>query len=477
MSKNTLSSKTKTGLVWSSIERFAAQGVQFLFGVILARLLSADDYGIIAMPMIFLAIAQSFVDSGFANAIIRKEELTQRDLSTAFFFNIIVGVFCYFVLFCCSPIIADFYSTPILSSLLKVTSLVVLFNSLAIVQQALLTRTINFKKQAYATLSAAILSGLLGVWMAVSGYGVWALVIQQTGSSFIRLLIFWCVSKWRPTCEWSNDSFHYLWGFGSKMLASSLLDTIYKNIYPLVIGKFYTSAQLGYYTRSLQFSQLPSTNITGILKRVTYPVMSSIQNDDDKLSSVFQRTLRVSAFVMFPLMFFLFGVSSPLINIILTEKWAGSIPLLQILCLGMIWYPIDALNLNLLMIKGKSDLFLRLEVIKKIVGAIILMITIPMGIQLMCVGFSAYCFLEIVFDTFYTGRFFDYGLIKQLRDLFPSFILSCIILSLILVTNEFVENQYLQLLVDSVICLLFIAFSGPLFRMKEYYMLKEFMTK
>ena len=274
MSDN-LKSKTKKGLVWSMIERFATQGVQFLFGIILARLLSPEDYGTIAMPLVFLAIAQCFIDSGFSTALIRKPNLTEDDLSTAFYFNIGVGVVCYLALFFSSPLIADFYNTPILADLLKVTALATLFNPLCAVQQAILTRKIDFKTQAVVSLSGAIVSGVVGLLMAYNGYGVWSLVFQQVGGYLIRTVLLWVLGKWKPKRRWSWDSFHYLWGFGSKMLGSGLLDTTYNNIFPIVIGKFFSAVDLGNYTRAQQFSTLPSSNLTGVLQRVTFPVLSS----------------------------------------------------------------------------------------------------------------------------------------------------------------------------------------------------------
>ena len=236
-----LKQKTQKGLLWSFVERFATQGVQFLFGIILARLLSPEDYGIIAMPLVFLAIAQCFIDSGFSGALIRKPDLTEDDLSTAFYFNIGVGVVCYILLFLTSPLIADFYHTPILANLLKVTALATLFNPLCAVQQAILTRKIDFRTQAIVSLSGAIISGIIGLGMAYNGFGVWSLVCQQVGGYVIRTILLWIKVKWKPKKIWSKESFKYLWGFGSKMLGSGLLDTTYNNIYPIVIGKFFSA--------------------------------------------------------------------------------------------------------------------------------------------------------------------------------------------------------------------------------------------
>ena len=293
MQQESLKNKTKKGLAWSMIERFATQGVQFLFGIILARLLSPDDYGVIAMPLVFLAIAQCIIDSGFSTALIRKPELTEDDLSTAFYFNIGIGILCYAVLFFSSPLIADFYHTPILSSLLKVTALAVLFNPLCAVQQAILTRKIDFKTQAIVSLSGAVVSGIVGLYMAYNGFGVWSLVFQQVGGYVMRTILLWILGKWKPKRKWSWESFHYLWGFGSKMLGSGLLDTIYNNIYPIVIGKYFCANDLGNYTRAQQFATLPSSNVTGVLQRVTFPVLSSIQNEDERLAKNYRKILKL----------------------------------------------------------------------------------------------------------------------------------------------------------------------------------------
>lgn len=421
MQQESLKNKTKKGLAWSMIERFATQGVQFLFGIILARLLSPDDYGIIAMPLVFLAIAQCIIDSGFSTALIRKPELTEDDLSTAFYFNIGIGILCYAVLFFSSPLIADFYHTPILSSLLKVTALAVLFNPLCAVQQAILTRKIDFKTQAIVSLSGAILSGIVGLSMAYNGFGVWSLVFQQVGGYLIRTILLWILGKWKPKRKWSWESFHYLWGFGSKMLGSGLLDTIYNNIYPIVIGKYFSAQDLGNYTRAQQFSSLPSSNVTGVLQRVTFPVLSSIQNEDERLAKNYRKILKLSAFLVFPMMLMLSAIANPLVRILLTDKWIGCVILLQIVCFQMMWYPIHAINLNLLTVKGRSDLFFRLEIFKKIMGVCIMFITIPHGIIWMVSGGIVSSMLSLIINTYYTGKLINVGYFKQMGDLLPIF--------------------------------------------------------
>lgn len=445
MQQESLKNKTKKGLAWSMIERFATQGVQFLFGIILARLLSPDDYGIIAMPLVFLAIAQCIIDSGFSTALIRKPELTEDDLSTAFYFNIGIGILCYAVLFFSSPFIADFYHTPILSSLLKVTALAVLFNPLCAVQQAILTRKIDFKTQAIVSLSGAVVSGIVGLYMAYNGFGVWSLVFQQVGGYVMRTILLWVLGKWKPKRQWSWESFHYLWGFGSKMLGSGLLETIYNNIYPIVIGKYFSAQDLGNYTRAQQFSSLPSSNLTGVLQRVTFPVLSCIQNEDERLAKNYRKILKLSAFLIFPLMLMLSAIADPLIRILLTDKWEGCIILLQIVCFQMMWYPIHAINLNLLTVKGRSDLFFRLEIFKKIMGVCIMFITIPHGIIWMVSGGIVSSMLSLIINTYYTGKLINVGYFKQMGDLFPIFGVSFIMWLIVHAIISLSSNLYCQL--------------------------------
>lgn len=455
MQQESLKNKTKKGLAWSMIERFATQGVQFLFGIILARLLSPDDYGVIAMPLVFLAIAQCIIDSGFSTALIRKPELTEDDLSTAFYFNIGIGILCYAVLFFSSPLIADFYHTPILSSLLKVTALAVLFNPLCAVQQAILTRKIDFKTQAIVSLSGAVVSGIVGLYMAYNGFGVWSLVFQQVGGYVMRTILLWVLGKWKPKRKWSWESFHYLWGFGSKMLGSALLDTIYNNIYPIVIGKYFSAQDLGNYTRAQQFSSLPSSNVTGVLQRVTFPVLSSIQNEDERLAKNYRKILKLSAFLIFPLMLMLSAVADPLVRVLLTDKWEGSIILLQIICFSMMWYPIHAINLNLLTVKGRSDLFFRLEIFKKVVGVIIMCITIPNGIIWMVSGSIASSMIALVINTYYTGKIIHVGYFKQMRDLLPIFGVSFAMWLVIHASFWFSSNIYTQLFIGVIVGVVF----------------------
>lgn len=416
---NSLKQKTVKGILWSSLERFSVQGIQFVVMIIMARMLTPNDYGLVGMLAVFIAVSQSLVDSGFSQALIRKQDRTETDNSTVFYFNIIVGFILYGLLFALAPFIADFYNEPQLTAITRVIGLSVLFNSLVVVQRALLTIKIDFKTQAKAALTAAIISGVLGIWMAASGYGVWSIVAQQLANLGINTLLLWILSHWRPSLIYSWKSFHVLFGFGSKLMVSGLIDTIYRNIYLIVIGRVFSAADLGYYTRAHQFTDFPSSNVSGIIQRVTYPILCSIQNENERLSDVYRRFLRLSAFIVFPLMMGLAAVAEPLVLALLKEQWLFAATLISIICFSMMWYPIHSINLNLLQVKGRSDLFLKLEIYKKIVGIIILCITIPMGLIAMCVGSFFSSIIALIINTYYTGKLIKVGFLRQMHDLFP----------------------------------------------------------
>ena len=415
--QSSLKEKTVKGVMWSSIDRFSTQGIQFVFSILIARLLLPSDYGAVAMLNIFLSISQSFIDCGFGTALIRKLDRTDTDFSTVFYFNIVVGLFFYIVLWLASPYIAAFYEIPLLEDITKVLSLTFVFSSFSGVHSAKLSITIDFKTIAKISIIVTILTGSVGLWMAYNGYGVWALVIQAVSWSLLRTVLLWLFVRWIPKWIFSWKSFRGMFSFGSKLLISGLIDTTYKNIYTLVVGKVFSSTTLGLYSRASGLAQYPSSNITSVLQGVTFPVLSSIQNETERLADAYKRFLRISAFIVFPLMVGLAAVADPLIRLVLTDKWEGCIYLLQIVCFSMMWYPIHAINLNLLQVKGRSDFFLKLEIIKKIQGVIILCVTIPMGIVVMCYGQIVGSLLSLVYNTYYTKKLIGYDYIAQMKDL------------------------------------------------------------
>jgi O-antigen/teichoic acid export membrane protein len=436
-----LKQKTFKGVIWSAVERFSTQGVQFLFGILLARLLTPNDYGIIAMLTIFLAICQTFIDSGFANAIIRKIDRNEKDMATMFFFNIGMSLVCYAIIYLSAPFIASFYKMDELTLILRVLALRLIIQSFAAIQATNLTIRIDFKKQAKISLSAAIISGIVGIGFAYKGYGVWALVIQSLFSSTFSSILYWIVVRWHPQCFFDKESFKSLFSYGSKLLISGLLDTIYNNLYPLVIGKFYTPAQLGAFAKADHFSQFPSQNVMRILHRVSFPVLSTLQNDPQRMRSCFLKFINYSALIIFPLMLGLLALSKPMTLLFLTERWSEMIPLLQILCIAMMWYPVHAINLNVLQVIGRSDLFLKLEIIKKIIGLTTLLITLRIGITAMCIGQIVNSILCLFVNTYYSKKFINAGIGEQLKFLFPTLLNSATMAAIILAINSLLPQD------------------------------------
>ena len=451
-------------MIWSSIDRFSAQGIQFLFSILIARLLVPEDYGVVAMLNIFLAVSQTFIDSGFSTALVRKVDRTETDFSTVFYFNIVVAVIFYFALFFSASAIANFYSTPLLESITKVVALNLIVGSLSGIHSAKLSIAIDFKSKAKISIVTTLLTGVVGLWMAYSGYGVWALVVQSVFSVFLRTALLWIIVKWRPQLVFSWRSFKELFSFGSKLLASSLLDTTYNNVYSLVIGKVFSPSTLGLYSRAAGLAEFPSSNITGVLQGVTFPVLSSIQNEEDRLADAYKRFIRISAFVVFPLMIGLAAVAEPFIQIVLTDKWAGTIPLLQIICFAMMWYPVHAINLNILQVKGRSDYFLKLEVIKKIQGVIILVVTLPLGIVAMCLGRVVSSLISLVWNTYYTKKLINYGFVNQMKDLFHIVVHSLVMGLVVLLIVHFMPSMWLKLIVG--------VFAGMVYYIVGAYMMR-----
>ncbi len=417
LTMGTLKDKTVKGLFWNSIDRFSTQGIQFVFGLVIARLLLPADYGVVAMLGIFLAVSSVFIDSGFGTALVQKADRTEVDFATVFYFNNVVALLAYGILWLASPYIAAFYNLPLLESITKVVGLTLIFNALSGIPNAKMSIAIDFKSRAQISLISSVVIGIIGVWMAYAGYGVWALVTQSIVSAGLRTVLLWAYVRWVPLLTFSWQSFRRLFSFGSKLLASALLDTLYCNIYPLVIGKFFSATDLGVYSRANGLAQYPSSNLTSVLQGVTFPVLSSIQNDEERLADAYKRLLRTSVFIIFPLMIGLAATADPLIRIVLTDRWEGAIYLLQILCFALMWYPVHAINLNLLQVKGRSDYFLKLEIIKKILGISILCITIPLGLVAMCYGSICSSILSLAINTYYTKKLIGYGFVQQMREM------------------------------------------------------------
>lgn len=464
---SSLKEKTVKGVVWSSINRFSSQGISFVFSMLIARMLMPSDYGVVAMLGIFMAVSGCFVDSGFGTALVRKLDRTETDFSTVFYFNIVVALFFYGLLWLASPYIAAFYDLPILEDVTKVVGLNLIIGALGGIQNAKLSIAIDFKSRAKISIITTLFTGIVGLYLAYKGYGVWALVFQGLSSNILGTLLLWMYVKWRPKWLFSWKSFRELFSFGSKMLASGLLDTIYNNIYTIVIGKCFNSTALGVYSRADGLAQFPSSNITGVIQGVTFPVLSSIQNDEERLAVGYKKLLRLSAFIIFPLMVGLAAVADPFIRLVLTDKWEGTIYYLQILCFALMWYPIHAINLNLLIVKGHSDYFLKLEIYKKIMGITMLYITYPFGLVTMCYGRILGNIIGVALNTYYTNKLIGYGFFSQMKDMFHILIHSVVMGAIAFGVVCILPNLWLKLIVGILVGMAYYIAGAYLMKFEE----------
>lgn len=421
MAEESLRGKTVKGVGWSFIDSFAGQGITFLVSLVLARLLTPEEYGLIGIVSIFIAVFNSIVDSGFSNALIRKSDARDIDYNTVFITNMVFSVVLFFALFFSAPFIADFFNRPQLSPLLKVMASIVIINAFAIIQRTLLVKRIDFKTQTKISLISSITSGVVGIGMAYCDYGVWSLAGQQISRQLLNSLFLWIFAKWYPKLQFSWSSFKELFGFGWKLLISSLIDTVWKEIYQVVIGKCYSPATLGQYTRAHQFSGIFSSNLNSIIQRVSYPVLSAIQDDKERLKQAYRRVIKVTMLVTFTLMLGLAAVSKPMIQVLVGNQWLMAANLLPIICLQMMLYPLHSLNLNMLQVQGRSDLFLRLEIIKKCVAVIPLLLGIFIGIYWMLWGSVCTGLFSYYLNSYYSGKFLKYSMLSQIKDILPSF--------------------------------------------------------
>lgn len=446
-----LRKKTVSGVFWSAIERFSLQGVMFIINIIMARLLLPSDYGIIGMLAVFLLISQTFIDGGFTNALIQRKDRTEIDFSTVFYFNIFVAFLFYILIFVSAPLIADFYNMPDLRDVARIISLSLIISSLSAIHKTKLTIDIDFKTQSKISLTAALISGVIGIWMAYENFGVWALVTQTLVNSILQTGLYYLFSHWFPLRIFSWVSFRILFSFGSKLLVSSLIHTVYYNLYSIVIGKKFSAADLGYYTRAEQFAVFPSSNVNSITSRVTFPILSGIQDDDVRLAFAYRKYIRLASFIIFPLMIGLAVLAKPLIILLLTEKWLGIVVLLQILCLDWMLDHLSIINLNLLYVKGRSDWALRLEVIKKTIATIILFASIPFGIVGMCWGRVLYSVIATYLNSYYTKSLIGLSLGTQIKDILPSLMIAILMGIIVHGSTMLLSNAILQLLVGFIV--------------------------
>lgn len=416
--------RTVKGAAWSAVERLSVQGVQFATLVVMARLLTPTDYGLVGMLAIFITIGQLIADGGFSQAIIRLGKHTEEDVSTAFIFNIGVGGVLYLALYAAAPWIADFYGEPKLTDLARVLSLSVLINSTLVVHRAILTACIDFKTQAKTTLAGALSSGVVGVWMAYSGYGVWAIAGLQLTNHAVTGIALWILSPWRPRMRFAKKSFSRLFGFGSRIMASDIFETFYNNVYMMTIGKVFTAYSLGCYTRADQLGEFASANVTRIVKRATFPALCSLRDEPDRLAGAFSRHIRYYAFIIFPLMAGLSAIAVPFIELLLGNQWLYAAMLLRILAIAMMLFPLISVNLMVLEVLGDSKRYLRLQLASKSVGILMLIVMLPFGLSAVCCGLVVTAAVSLLIAIIGGGRRIGLGLMVQAKSVLPSLLFS-----------------------------------------------------
>ena len=427
MPEQSLKEKTIRGVGWSAADAFLAQGVSFIVGLVLARLLSPEEYGLIGIVTIFTTVLLGIIDCGFSNALIRKIKVTEDDYSTLFIFNTIISLVMYGILYVGAPFIAHFFERPQLEPLTRVMGLLLIFQTVSIVQYTILSRDIDFKTKTKASLISAIISGIIGIAMAILGYGVWALVFQQLSRQLLYSVFLWMYIKWLPKLSFSVDSFKYMWGFGWKLLVSGLLDRIWAQLYQVVVGKFYSPASLGQYSRAKEYANIFSSNLTTIVQRVSFPVLSQVQNDEERMVLAYRRVIKTTMFITAVILIFMAAISEPFIYCLIGPQWLESATYLPLICLSMSLYPLHAINLNMLQIQGRTDIFLYLEILKKIIAIGPICLGIFINIYWMLIGTIVTGVLAFFMNSYYTGKKLGYSSWMQLKDIAPSYGIALVI--------------------------------------------------
>ena len=409
---------------WRFAERCGAQFVTFIVSIVLARILMPEDYGQIALITVFTTIMQVFVDSGLGSALIQKKDADDLDFSSVFYFNLVVCLVLYGIMFVMSPIIASFYDDTSLTPIIRVISLTIVISGVKGIQQSYVSRNMLFKRFFFATLGGTVFSAFLGIGLAYAGFGVWAIVAQQLSNTAIDTLILWLTVKWRPKRMFSWERLKQLLSFGWKLLASALLDTVYNNLRSLVIGKLYSSADLAHYNQGKQFPYVIVTNINSSIDSVLLPTMSVAQDDSVRVKSMTRRAIKTSTYIMAPLMMGLAFCADPIVRVVLTDKWLPCVPFLRVFCITYMFYPIHTANLNAIKAMGRSDLFLKLEIIKKIVGVGLLLTTMWFGVMAMAYSLFISTLLSMIINSWPNRRLLNYAYLEQMKDILPGIALA-----------------------------------------------------
>lgn len=464
----TLKDKTVKGVGWSAADSLLGQGVTFIVGLVLARILSPSEYGLIGLTAIFITVFNAIIDSGFSQAVIRKKDANNDDYNTMFITNMVLSVVMFFVLFLGARAIARFFERPELVSLTRVMGVVLIINALSITQNTVLTKRIDFKTKTKASLISALLSGIVGIVMAYMGFGVWALVGQQITKQLVNTICLWIFNKWWPNFRFSLQSFRYMWGFGWKLLASSLIDNIWNQLYQVVVGKFYTPATLGQYSRSKEYASLFSSHLNAIVGRVSFPVLAEMQDDKTRLKSVYRRIIKTTMFVTAVCMISMGAIAEPMIYCLIGPQWHQAATFLPFICISMSLYPLHAINLNMLKVQGRSDLFLSLEIVKKIIAIGPICLGVYVDIYWMVAGTVVTGFIAFFLNSHYSGKMLGYNSWMQLKDVAPSYGLALLIALAVYFLKYLPLSYWVVLPMQIVVGIIVFFVACKLTKMKEY---------
>jgi len=472
MAEQSLKDKTVKGTFWSAADSFLGQGVTFIVGLVLARLLSPEEYGLIGIVTIFINVMLGVVDSGFSNALIRKKDVTDDDYNTLFYFNLVVSILMCGLLYLGAPAIALFFNHPQLVTLTRVMGILLVFQSLSIVQYTILSRNIDFKTKTKASVVSAVISGIIGILMAYTGFGVWSLVAQQLSRQLLYTLCLWLLNKWWPKVRFSFKSFKYMWGFGWKLLLSGLLNNIWVEFYKVVVSKFYSPVTLGQYTRSEQFANIFSLNFTGIIQKVSYPVLAQVQNEKERLVNGFRRIIKTTTFVTVVIMFFMGAVAEPLIYCLIGPQWQQAASFLPLICIALSSYPLQVINLNMLQVQNRTDVFLYLEIVKKVLALGPICLGIFVNIYWMLIGSIILSFICIFLNSYYTGKKLGYTSLMQLKDISPSFAVAFVVGASVFFLKYLPISFWVVLPIQLILGAIVLIVLCELIRMPEYIEMK-----
>lgn len=464
--------------VWRFAERCSAQLVTFIVSVVLARILDPDVYGTIALVTVFTTLMQVFVDSGLGTSLIQKKDADDLDFSSVFYFNFIVCLVLYAFMFVTAPVIAAFYNDSSLTSIIRVLSLSIIISGVKGIQQSYVSRNMLFKRFFYSTMGGTIISAFLGIGLAYAGFGVWAIVCQQLSNAAIGTLVLWITVKWRPKKMFSWSRLKILLSFGWKMLASSLIDTVYNDLRTLIIGKLYTESDLAFYNQGRQFPNVIVNNINASIDSVLLPTLSNEQDNKERVKAMTRRSIKISTYIMAPLMMGLAFCATPIIKIVLTDKWLPCIPYLQIFCITYMFYPIHTANLNAVKAMGRSDLFLKLEIAKKIVGLILLFSTMRYGVLVMAYSLLASSVISQIINSWPNKKLLNYGYLEQLKDILPGIFLAVVMGLLITPIQWMGLSTLVTLLIQIMVGAMIYILGSIIFKLDSFYyiwgMIKSF---